>query len=184
MLVVAGAESSEVPTQTHLELRGSYSKICGVCAFRSREDGLDTTARFGVQVYGDYLPFGWYTLFGTLRAGPYGSLSAIGDIGKVAAGAAVTFRPNDASWEIFTQTGLRYTTDGIPYQSSGKPTSQGQNAFNLAIGARFDLPNQWYLSLVGEHDSNGRKIGITVFQEDGYGNPGIDSLMAGFGKVF
>lgn len=178
----AGAESSEVPTQAHLELRGSYTQICGTCVFTG--ENPVSSPKVGVQLYGDYLPFGWETGLGTLRLGPYGSLSSIGEIQKIAGGLALALRPREASWEVFTQTGVRYTTDEMRYSFQGRPASQGQEAFNLAIGVRFYLENQWYISLVGEHDSNGRKIGITIFPKNGGYNPGVDSLMVGFGKSF
>ena len=182
MPAYAGAESSEVPTQTHLELRGSYTKICGTC-FLKRETP-DTTAKVGLQLYGDYLPFGWGTRLGTVRVGPYASVSWLGQVEKLAGGLAANLRPHDASWEGFIQTGVRYTTDEMRYVRYGQPASQGQAAFNLAIGVRFYLENQWYVSLLGEHDSNGRMIGITIFPENGGYNPGVDSLMIGFGKSF
>lgn len=176
----AEAESSEVSPESHLELRGSYTQICGVCAFKNERP--DTTHKVGVQMYGDYLPMGWETRLGTLRIGPYGSLSWIGEVEKIAAGLAMTFRPEGASWEIFTQTGARYTTDEMRYQLQGQAKSQGQAAFNLAFGARFYVGNQWYLSVVGEHDSTGKNIGIHIFPNGD--NLGVDSLMVGFGKMF
>ena len=184
MPLYAGAESSEVPTQAHLELRGSYSQVCGTCIVFRKDNPYEAPARLGLQLYGDYLPFGWDTRFGAFRIGPYGSVSAVGTIEKIATGAAVTFRPKDASWEIFTQTGLRYTFEAIPFQYNGKPGSQNKEAFNLAIGMRFYLGNNWYLSFTGEHDSNGSHVGIPLAKKDNTQNPGIDTAMMGLGMTF
>lgn len=180
MIFPAGTRASEVPMQSHLELRGSYTQICGVCVFKNEHP--EATQKIGLQLYGDYLPIGWETWFGTLRIGPYGSLSWIGEVEKIAAGLAMTFRPEGTSWEIFTQIGARYTTDEMRYQLQRQAKSQGQAAFNLAFGARFDVGNQWYLSVVGEHDSTGKNIGIHIFPNGD--NLGVDSLMVGFGKMF
>ena len=80
----AEAESSEVSPESHLELRGSYTQICVRSAFKNERP--DTTHKVGVQMYGDYLPMGWETRLGTLRIGPYGSLSWIGEVEKLQLG--------------------------------------------------------------------------------------------------
>lgn len=180
----ARAESSEVPTQAHLELRGSYSQVCGTCIIFRKNNPYDASPRLGLQLYGDYLPFGWDTRFGMFRIGPYGSVSMIGTIEKIATGAVITFRPKDAFWEIFTQTGLRYTFEAIPFQYKREPGSQSKEAFNLAIGMRFYFRNNWYLSLTGEHDSNGSHVGSPLSKKDNAQNPGIDTVMMGLGVAF
>lgn len=186
MPLYAGAESSEVSTQAHLELRGSYSEVCGTCIILRKDNPYDAPARLGLQLYGDYLPFGWSTRIGAFRIGPYGSVSTVGTIGKIATGAAITFRPKDASWEIFTQTGLGYKFKETPFQhsGSGKPGSQSKEVFNLAIGMRFYFENRWYLSLTGEHDSSGSHVGIPLSKKDDIQNPGIDTVMMGLGMIF
>lgn len=169
--------------QAHLEIRGSYTQICGTsCVIKGEHPPSSPEA--GVQLYGDYLPFKTDTLLGELHIGPYGSISAVGKIEKIAAGIAITLRPKNASWEFFTQTGARYTTDKMRYQFNGETGSQERNAFNLALGLRFDVKDGWYISFVGEHDSTGQKIGIPIFHGNGGHNPGVDSLLLGIGKKF
>ena len=184
MPLYAEAESSEVSPRAHLELRGSYSEVCGTCIILRKNNPYAAPARLGLQLYGDYLPFGWDTQFGAFRVGPYGSVSTVGTIEKIAAGAAVTFRPKDTSWEIFTQTGFRYTFEAIPFQKDGESGSQSKKAFNLAIGMRFYFGKNWYLSFTGEHDSSGSHVGVPLSSKDSGRNPGIDTVMMGFGMTF
>jgi hypothetical protein len=168
----------EVPI--HFEARGVYSQLCGTCVLKG--DQPPASAMAGVQLYGDYLPIGWKTGLGVLRIGPYGSLSWVGPVQKVAAGLALTFRPKDEPFEIFTQTGIRYTSDSIEYPlSKGRKGSQEPGAYNLALGVRYYFGEQWYLSFVGEHDSNGKELGINFFPGKSGTNPGIDSAMFGIG---
>lgn len=178
------AESSEPSRQAHLELRGLYSQICGTCVVFRKHNPYSAPAELGLQVYGDYLPLAFKTPLGVLHVGPYGSISMIGEIGKISTGLAMTLRPENTSWEIFTQTGARYTSETMSYQYSGKPGAQGKTAFNLAIGARFYLNNHWYIPIAWEHDSNGSHVGVPLSEKDRSQNPGVDYVVVGFGRMF
>lgn len=164
-------------SEAHVELRGSYTQLCGTCVLKEE---LTTGPKAGIQLYGDYLPL----KAGIFHFGPYASVSYVGQVGKAAGGLAMTLHPEDSSWEFFTQTGIRYTTDSVHYQFEGHRGMQGRGAFNLALGVRWFLNQDWYLSVLGEHDSNGRDVGIEVFPRNDNYNPGIDSLMFGVGYRF
>lgn len=178
------AEMSEHPTQAHLELRGVYSQVCGVCAVFREHNPYSAPVKFGLQLYGDYLPFAFTTPLGVVNLGPYGSISTVGAIEKIAAGLAMALRPEKASWEIFTQIGGRYTSEEIPYQHDGETGSQGKKAFNLAIGGRLYLASGWYVMFAYEHDSNGSHVGVPLSEKERSKNPGIDQIVTGLGMLF
>lgn len=183
-LVPIRAWSWEIDPIVHTELRGSVSQICGLCRIFKGER-LTTSPKAGVQLYVDYLPLKHAMSVGEFHFGPYASISAIGKVEKIAGGLAATFRPQDSSWEFFTQTGIRYTSDKMRYISTeGEHGSQDRGAFNLAFGSRKYFADAWYLSILYEHDSNGRKIGLKIFPNNDGFNPGVDSLMFGVGRTF
>lgn len=175
--VCAGAWSDP---PKHVEIYFEHGVLDGGQIFSGKRPS--SSAREGVGLYADYLPFKWKTQSSSFYAGPYGSVSMIGDVGKIAGGIALAYRPDASLWEVFTRTGVRYTTDAMRYQSEGKTEQQGQGAFDLALGGRFYLQPDTYLSLAIQHNSSGRDAGIPLFKKDA--NPGFDSLVIGFGWTF
>lgn len=134
----------------------------------------------GGQIYADYLPF----KAGAFNVGPYLSVSTVGSIEKYAGGLAISISPENSFWETFAQVGVRYTSDPIRYSRHNVEHFQGQHAWNLALGIRYYVWKDFFVSLALEHDSDSSKFRPLYIGDHGTGrgnNPGTNTAMLGVG---